>query len=208
MADVGTDHAYLPVHLVHAGHVPRAVASDRMPGPLQAARRAVAAAGLADRIDLRQGDGLAVLKPGEVMSVVLAGMGGSLMCAILGAGPSVLDRLHRLVLQPNAGEETVRRWLATRGWQLVDEALVADAGRVYVVMAAEPGPPGTPAEADFVLGPHLRRRRGDLFGSYVRGELVRAQRALQGAQQARSPDPDRLEALIRRVQLLEEALAP
>lgn len=225
VADVGTDHAYLPVHLVGTGRVPRAVASDRMPGPLEAARRTVAAAGLADRVELRLGDGLQVLQPGEVATVVLAGMGGSLMARILGARPAVLASLRRLVLQPNTGEEGLRRWLAARGWRLADEGLVEDAGRIYVVMAAEPARPGepaarpeaageavarpeagAPAEADFLLGPHLRRRGGELFRRHVAAELARARQALAGARRARRPDSEKLAALARRVKLLEEAL--
>lgn len=207
MADVGTDHAVLPVYLVASGRVPRAVASDRLPGPLAAARRTVLAAGVADRVDLRLGEGLAVLAPGEVACVTLAGMGGALMARILGARPQVLAKLELLVLQPNTGEDTLRRWLAGHGWRLAAEELVADGGRGYVVLVAAPGAPGPLTEADFLLGPHLRRRGGAAFRRYVQGELARVRRALVGAQQARRPDADKLAGLAQRVRLLEEALA-
>lgn len=206
VADVGTDHAYLPAHLVAAGVVPGAVACDRMPGPLQAAQRTVAEAGVAGRVDLRLGDGLAVLAPGEVATVVLAGMGGCLMCSILAARPEVLARVQRLALQPNAGEDALRRWLAAHGWRIAAEQLVTDAGREYVVMAAAPGDPGPLTEADLVLGPHLRRQGGAAYRRYVAGELERMRRALAGAQKARLPDPEKLAALADRVRLLEEAL--
>lgn len=205
LADIGTDHGYLPAYLVRTGRCPRALASDRMPGPLGAARRSVAAAGLADRVELRLGDGLAVLAPGEVATVVLAGMGGQLMQRILAAQPAVVQRLRRLVLQPNAGAEGLRRWLERAGWSLVDEALAEEAGRIYVGVAAAPVPAPALSAADLLLGPVLRRQGGELFRRHAAAEAGRARQALAGARQARQPDPKRLRALLQRLELLEQA---
>lgn len=206
MADIGTDHAYLPVYLVAAGLCPRAVAADRMPGPLSAAERTVAAAGLTGRIDLRLGDGLAVLAPGEVATVVLAGMGGALMQRILAARPEVVARLRRLVLQPNGGAESLRRYVASMGWAIAAEEVVAEAGRLYIVMAAEPaaGPPAY-EPADYILGPVLRRRGGPLYVQWVREELARTRRALAGARRAQRPDPEKLALLAQRAAVLSAA---
>ncbi|MFO7172150.1 MAG: class I SAM-dependent methyltransferase [Bacillota bacterium] len=240
VADIGTDHGRLPVYLVQQGQVPRAVASDRLPGPLAAARRTVAAAGVADRVDLRLADGLAALQPGEVATVVVAGMGGLLMLKILAGRPEALRGVRRLVLQPNTDVEEVRRWLHAHGWRLVAEELAEDGGRFYVVLVAEPaGAPGQArpgatgpeasgpepsdseasgpgaaggtaeafTEADWVLGPCLRRQGGPLFRRYVERERDRVRRALAGVRQARRPDAELEAALARRLQILEAELA-
>ena len=100
VADVGTDHGHLAIALVQEGVAPFAIASDKNEGPLEAARRAVYEAGLAERISLRLSDGLAKVAAGEVDAAILAGMGGALMAAILSASPAVVERLSTLVLQP------------------------------------------------------------------------------------------------------------
>lgn len=136
VADVGTDHAYLPVWLVEEGVCPKAIASDIGEGPLAAARRTVEAAGLAHCIDLRLGDGLAPVAAGEVEDIAIAGMGGETIAAILEAAPWVKDPCLRLVLQPMSRAEDLRRWLLTNGFTVETERLVRDGRHLYPVMAA------------------------------------------------------------------------
>lgn len=204
MADIGTDHAYLPVHLVRAGLVPRVVAGDLMPGPLEAARTTVHAAGLQDRIDLRLGSGLTILAPGEAGSVAVCGMGGPLIAQILQEGP--LSGVQRLILQPMGGEDRLRGWLEQGGWRLVAERLVEEAGRIYSVLVAEPGLMRLD-EADRLVGPILRRTGGPLFAAYAGEMLARSRRALSGARRSRRPEAaGRVAALEHQVALLEEVL--
>ena len=122
LADIGTDHAYLPVWLVQNGVCPAAIAADLRPGPLEAARRHVAAAGLEDRISLRLGDGLAPVFPGEADDIVIAGMGGETIAAILAAADWLADARLRLVLQPMSRAEETRRWLLKNGFSGMDTA--------------------------------------------------------------------------------------
>jgi len=194
-ADIGTDHAYLPVHLVQTGRAPRAVAGDVLPGPLKAAQATVAAAGLADRIDVRLGSGLTVLEPGEAPCVAICGMGGPLIARILAEGP--LTGVERLVLQPMGGEAQLRRWLAENGWRLVAEEVVEDGGRLYLVLVAEPGEMRL-SRVEEEVGPLLLRQGGPLVVRYVDEKLELARRALAGA--ARSGRP---EARARAAELTE-----
>lgn len=204
LADIGTDHAYLPVHLLQAGRIPRAIAGDILPGPLAAARATVAEAGLTDRVDLRLGPGLRILTPGEAECATICGMGGPLIASILADGP--LEGLRRLVLQPMAGEERLRGWLADSGWRLVAEELVPEGERLYVILVAEPGPM-TLDEVDRVAGPILRRSGGPLFDRYIEAQLELARRALEGARRSRRPEGEaRAEELSHRIRLLQEAL--
>ncbi len=204
LADIGTDHAYLPAYLVQAGIIPRAIASDVLPGPLEAARATVREAGLADRIELRLGDGLRVLQPGEVPTVTICGMGGPLIAEILEGGP--LGGIERLVLQPMAGEERLRAWLAANGWRLVDEELVRDGGRLYVILVAEPGRMEL-EEADALVGPLLRKKRGALWREYIAEMLQQAGRALRGARRSDRPQArERARLLEERIRLLKEVM--
>ncbi|MEW8979443.1 MAG: class I SAM-dependent methyltransferase [Symbiobacterium sp.] len=183
-ADIGTDHAYLPTFLVGQGRVQRAIATDIRPGPVAAARATVAAAGLADRIEVRLGPGLTVLAPGEAACVAICGMGGPLIARILDDGP--LDGVARLVLQPMGGEAQLRRWLAEHGWHLVAEEIVADGGRLYPVLVAEPGRMEL-TRAEEEVGPLLLRQGGALVQRHVAEKLALARRALAGAERSDSP---------------------
>jgi tRNA (adenine22-N1)-methyltransferase len=196
MADIGTDHAYLPAYLIQSGAVPRAIAGDVMPGPLDAARQTVEAAGLSDRIELRLGDGLQVLQPGEVKTVTLCGMGGALMAQLLEAGD--LAGIERLVLQPMESPERLRAWLTGHGWRIVHEELVEDAGRIYVVMAAERGEQQLRLD-ELLIGPLLQAAGGELLQRYSARWIAQLERALAGARQS-----DRPEALARAAALNEE----
>lgn len=135
LGDIGTDHAYLPITLFAKGHIRRAVAVDVHRGPFLSALKAVQARGLEGAIDVRLGDGLGPLRPGEVDVLTIAGMGGRTMLEILAAGPAVLNGVSDLIVQPQGLEAGVRQELLKTGWRLRDERLVEEDGRIYVVMA-------------------------------------------------------------------------
>ncbi|MBQ8684195.1 MAG: SAM-dependent methyltransferase [Clostridia bacterium] len=137
LADIGTDHAYLPVYLVEQEICPCAIASDIGAGPLEAARRTVEAAGLSGEISCRLGNGLATVSADEVEDIAIAGMGGETIAAILEAAPWVKDARLRLVLQPMTHAEDLRRWLLRSGFSVLEEHLIRDKRHQYPVMAAE-----------------------------------------------------------------------
>ncbi len=137
LADIGTDHAYLPVYLVQTGVCPAAIASDIGAGPLEAARHTVTAAELTSKIALRLGDGLATVSAEEVDDIAIAGMGGETIAAILEAAPFVRDSRLRLILQPMTRAEDLRRWLLHNGFSVLEEHLITDGRHLYPVLAAE-----------------------------------------------------------------------
>jgi tRNA (adenine22-N1)-methyltransferase len=137
VADIGSDHALLPVYLCQTGRIRFAVAGEINPGPLRAADKQVREAGLKDMISVRLGNGLQVLSPRETDTIVIAGMGGGLIAQILHEGKAKLHGIRRLILQPNIGEERVRRWLLEQGWALTDEAIIEEDGKIYEIITAE-----------------------------------------------------------------------
>ncbi|HEY8342557.1 MAG TPA: class I SAM-dependent methyltransferase [Calditerricola sp.] len=223
VADIGADHAQLPVYLVQTGRAVWAVATDVHRGPWEAARAQVARHGLEGRIDVRLGDGLSVLEPGEADVLVLAGMGGPLIVRILTAHPDRLRGVRRLVLQPNTETATVRRWLREHGFCLVDEELLEEDGRLYEVLVAEPGDGGAPyrdgelpEEELLEVGPHLWRKAAPLLVrrweaernhlSRVCAQLARAKSAK--AQAKRAELQQHLARIDRWLSLLRQKKAP
>lgn len=137
VADIGTDHAYLPAWLLLNGVAPYVIACDIGKKPLQNAAETVAVYHLAGKIDLRVSDGLQNVRPEEYGAVTICGMGGTLIAEIL--EKAVLPADVQLVLQPMTHAEDVRAWLCRSGFVINREVCVADAGRVYCCMAAQRG---------------------------------------------------------------------
>ena len=123
VADIGTDHAHLPVWLVEQGICPSAIASDLRAGPAAAAKKNITAAGLTDRIAVRIGDGLQPIRPGEAEDLVIAGMGGETIAGILAGAAWAKDGRYRWILQPMTRPEELRR-------------IIQEDHRLYVVMTA------------------------------------------------------------------------
>lgn len=136
VGDIGCDHAFVSIYLVEQHRAKRVIASDVRRGPIAIAKRNIEAMNLSDQIEIRMGDGLDTIVPGEVNAVVLAGMGGMLMIDILERGEEVVTRCDQLVLQPQSDIEKVRRYLAEKGYRLADEQMLIDAGKYYNLLDA------------------------------------------------------------------------
>lgn len=197
VADVGTDHAYLLAWLRARGRVPRAIGIDVVEGPLRQARQTLSTAQVSG-VELRRGDGLQPLRPGEVEAVVLAGMGGARVVRLLDRSPAVVAGLSRLVLQPNTDWAQVRGWVMTHG-RLLEERMVEDRGKYYVVLAVQPGTGEGQAprwsEDQRVLGPRLLEERPEVFEAWLRHELRRVERALVRAERGRGHEDERVARL-------------
>lgn len=135
--DVGTDHGYLPVHLALNGYTGRLFASDINAMPLAAAKRSARERGAEDRICFLQCNGLALCPPEEVDTIIIAGMGGDLICDILDRAEWCLDPRYTLILQPMTKAEVLRYWLCNNGFVLREERLVRDGAFLYQVIRAE-----------------------------------------------------------------------
>lgn len=156
VADVGTDHGYLPLHLVQTGRAAAVIACDISEGPLDNARRNLEAAG-ASSVQLRLGDGLGPVAPDEADCITIAGMGGDLMVRIIEKASWLRDPVRLLVLQPMSASEELRAYLYTAGYVIERERAVPDHGRLYVVMAARfRGAPAPQPEAPDGLSLPLR----------------------------------------------------
>lgn len=140
IADVGTDHGYVPIYLVKNHICPEAVAMDINSGPLDRAKEHIKMEGLEDMIHIRQSDGLLGLSPREADTVVIAGMGGDLICRILKAAPDFLAAGKEFVLQPQSEWFKVRHFICEHNYLIEKEWFLKEDGRYYVVIRAVPAP--------------------------------------------------------------------
>ena len=136
IADIGTDHAYLPVFLARSGRINHAIAADINQKPLEYGAKTVKEYGLSDKIEIRLSDGLDAVSPNECDDIVIAGMGGELICSIIDRAGWLRDPLKHLILQPMTRPETLRSYLYENGFEITDERAAESAGRIYTVMLA------------------------------------------------------------------------
>lgn len=181
LADVGTDHAYLPVALILEGRIPFAVAADLRQGPLERARATVREYGLTGKVVFRLCDGLRGIHPDEVDAVAIAGMGGETIAAILTAAPWTRERDVPLILQPMSSMPDLRRWLGENGYRIVEERLAQEGNTLYTVLFVRAGEMLPMVPAELWVG---RNNCAPLRGVWLDQWIARTMRALDGMAQA------------------------
>ena len=137
LADIGTDHAYLPVYLLQNGTIPSAAACDVREGPLRNAAATVEREGFSDRVELLLCSGYDHPALTEYHDFVMAGMGGNLIADLMEAAPFLQAPDHHFVLQPQSHAEDVRAFLYAHGFTILRETAVEDGGRIYIALEAE-----------------------------------------------------------------------
>ncbi|MCD7880828.1 MAG: class I SAM-dependent methyltransferase [Clostridiales bacterium] len=203
-ADIGTDHAYLPVWLLRNGVVETAIAGDLRPGPLAHARETAERFGCTEQIQFRLSDGLAALAPHEADCIAMAGMGGETVRGILSAAPWTRENV-RLLLQPQSNLPELREWLTENGYAIWQEYCVREEQRWYtvlVVLGGESDTRWTPGTR--IAGRPETWAAGCPWGDYLRHELERLRRQREGLLHAARPDVIRLDELTRAENELEQ----
>ena len=154
LADIGTDHAYLPIFLLKSGKIKRAILSDVNEGPLMSARENVRDAGLADRCELVLSDGARGISDLSVTDYAVCGMGGELIARIVSEAPAMKRSGVRLILQPMSRQAHLRRALYSEGYAILEERYSKADGKYYVTFLAEYG-----GEVDMPCGEELELGR-------------------------------------------------
>ena len=175
VADIGCDHGKLTAVLAASGKFPKVIGADLRPGPLAKARQTLEHAECEDRVELRLGDGLSVLSPGEVGTIVLAGVSAQTTWEILEKAPWVFsENGPRLVMVPATRHSDLRRWLWENGFALVADRPVQAAGRWYAVMAAEyTGEKHEPTFAECLFGKTGEYPEGADYAAWQKAKLPR-----------------------------------
>ncbi|MEW9125062.1 MAG: class I SAM-dependent methyltransferase [Thermotaleaceae bacterium] len=171
VADIGTDHGYIPVYLIQHEIASRVIASDVNEGPLQSARNTIEANGLEHSIEVRLGSGLEVLSLGEVDTVIIAGMGGFLIRDILEANLTLAHSVDRLILQPMVAQDELRRWLLENQFEIVDERLAKEEHRIYEVLLVRKGIQTISDEIYYDIGIKMIENRDPLLHEFIKKHI-------------------------------------
>lgn len=174
LADIGSDHAYLPTYLVQKNEVEFAVAGEVFKGPFENAKNHVAQANLKENIQVRLANGLAAIENvDKIDTIVIAGMGGILISEILEAGKGKLNSVKRLILQANNHEDTLRQWLTEHQFVIKAEQILLEAGKFYEIIVAEPTTNEHPVLSanDLLFGPFLPKEKSVIFQQKWQKEL-------------------------------------
>lgn len=207
VADIGTDHAYIPIFLLETGKTDWAAAMDVNKGPIEKARENIRAYGLEAQIETRLSNGFLALGKGEVQSAVIAGMGGNLVIRILQEGRDVVSTLQECILQPQSETDKVRAFLLREGFFFIEEDMVEEDGKYYPMMKVKPPKSGEESRQNeevwkieqLWFGKLLLEKRHPVLKRYLERETRIREEILRSI---RDKDSEQIQA--RRGQLQEE----
>lgn len=179
VADIGTDHGLLPFYLVKNQIAIKVIATDISEASLQKARDLCRDENLEDIIETRLGPGLKAIDPGEVDTIIIAGMGGVLIRDILKEGDGVLKSTSKLILQPMNAQGETRKWLAQNGWALTHEVLAKENGHIYEIMVGEPGCQKVRDPIQYDIGFKLIENRDPLFIEFIEKKIAKTWKIIE-----------------------------
>lgn len=207
VADIGTDHGYVPKYLIDNEISKLVIASDVSEGSLSKTAAYVEEENLADWIITRIGSGLDPIKPFEVDTVIIAGMGGVLISEILKDSRKKAETYLRFILQPMVGSNELRRYLIEDGFKIVDEDLVREDGRFYEIIVAENGLQPLPADTYLEISPILIKKEHPLWKEFLEWKISTLEAIVSGLEGQHSDKSlKRLEELNTKINKFKEVL--
>jgi tRNA (adenine22-N1)-methyltransferase len=209
LADIGSDHGYLPVALMRRGAIAAAVAGEVAMTPFRAAERTVRDNDLEQQITVRLASGLAAIEPDDgITAISICGMGGETIRDILDQGKTRLSGQERLILQPNGGEQPLRQWLMENGYCILSEELLRENRFDYEIIVAERAGPVTYTAEELYFGPLQMRARSPEFLAKWQRLLREKQKTLNNLARARQAVPaEKLQDTERQARWISELLA-
>lgn len=209
LADIGSDHGYLPVALLRRGLIAAAVAGEVAATPFQAAERTVRENGLEQHVSVRLADGLAAITAADAITAIsVCGMGGETIRNILDNGKMHLTGQERLILQPNGGEQPLRQWLMDNGYCILVEELLRENRFYYEIIVAERAEPVAYSAEELYFGPLQLQARSPAFLAKWQRLLRQKQKTLASFEQARQAVPQaKVQEVARQVQWICALLA-
>lgn len=208
IADIGTDHGYIPIYLAQTGKTRSALAMDVRKEPLARAQAHIEEfwKNGGGSITTRLSDGLKELRPGEVDTVIIAGMGGELEIRILEEGKRLWNDIKRWVLSPQSDLDKVRRYLAANGFSIEKEAMVKDQGKFYTVMLVVRGHMEYENQAQYLYGKKLIEQKNSVLKEYLLRERSRVEGILAGLKAADAGKPPLTPAQEKAIKQLSDEL--
>lgn len=213
-ADIGSDHAYLPCYVCTKYPNVRAIAGEVSKGPLARAKETVQAYQLADRIDVRLGNGLEVIDQNDhIDTITIAGMGGSLIANILTEGKDKLTNVRRLITQPNNNGYAVRSFLARNHYFITDELIIEENDHIYEIIVSEYSADDLftalteEEEKNWLFGPKLMKEKSTVFIKKWQAEHDKIDYIIKQMKQAQVQDEDKIAKWQTQQQWIKEVLS-
>ncbi|MGE7956184.1 tRNA (adenine(22)-N(1))-methyltransferase [Pseudomonas sp. NPDC089530] len=209
LADIGSDHGYLPLALLRRGVITAAVAGEVALTPFRSAERSVRESGLEQQISVRLANGLAAIEPqDEITAISLCGMGGETIRDILDSGKARLSGQERLILQPNGGEQPLRQWLMDNGYRILCEEVLRENRFDYEIIVAERAEPVVYSAEELYFGPLQLQARSPAFLAKWQRKLRQKHKILAHFARAQQAVPEeKLQDIERKVRWISELLA-
>ncbi len=187
LADVGTDHGYIPLYLFENKKITHAIAMDVNPMPLKKAEDNITAAGYAEFCEFRLSDGVEKLNIDEADTIVIAGMGGLLIRDILARGNDVIGQNTRLLLQPMIAAPELRLYLFENGFLIEDEYVVREENKYYNIISAVRGNAEF-TDADIYVGKNVDINSPEVYDDYINYKLRVCNNIIAGIKKSKNPD--------------------
>lgn len=191
ISDIGTDHAYIPVKLIEEKRAVKVIASDIKDGPVNAAKKTVSKFGLEEKIEVRKGSGLSVIKKGEADVIIIAGMGGLLIGDIIEADKEKINGAE-LILQPMNGQYELRKYLIKNGFTILNEDISVEGFKVYNLFVVKEGK-SEPFEKDIYYHLPLYLKENKNFDALYRKKEREFKKVIKGLENSKETDFEKLE---------------
>ncbi|RKD34718.1 tRNA (adenine(22)-N(1))-methyltransferase [Thermohalobacter berrensis] len=171
VADIGTDHGYIPVYLIENNISKKVIASDVNEGPLNNAKAFITKKGFEEKIETRLGNGLKVLQPDEVDTVIIAGMGGTLIKNILDKSKRITETINNFIFQPMVDSYNLRKYLYENNYKIIDEKLVKEGERIYEIIYVEHGKDYLENEIYLLVGKKLIENKDPYAKEFIQNKI-------------------------------------
>lgn len=183
VADIGTDHGYVPVYLIENKISDKVIACDINEGPLKSAMNYIGKKKYQNSISTRLGNGLNPLNPNEVDTVIIAGMGGILISDILKQDKKIADTIDEFILQPMVASDELRKYLKENGYKIIDEKLTREDNRFYEIIIAVHGNQEIKDEIYYEVGYKLIENKDPLLKDYLLKKINKTEKILKSIEQ-------------------------
>ncbi|MGP6139620.1 MULTISPECIES: tRNA (adenine(22)-N(1))-methyltransferase [unclassified Jeotgalibaca] len=210
LADIGSDHAYLPCNMAQQGIIEFGIAGEVVIGPFTSAKKQITASRLEGIVEARLGNGLEVIQSNDLIdTITICGMGGDLIARILDAGyeDQKLDTVKRLILQPNNAEMKLRRWLIENGFEIIEETIIEENEKIYEIIIAEPAKQVSDYTfEDYLFGKFLRSNKNEAFIKKWQSEIHKYEYILDSLEQSQRDITEKKAEVLRMMQIIKEEI--
>ncbi len=207
IADIGTDHAYIPIYLVKNHMCFKAIASDINRGPVKKAEMNILLENLEDKIQCRLGSGLNTIKPEEVQGIVIAGMGGNLIRDIIEQGMEVFKKAKYVILQPVQNSEVLREYIYKKGYDIIDEELCIDENKFYEIIKIKHNNEAKEIDSIFYeIGKSLVDRKHPLIAQFIKAKIITYNKIVNSIKEDTQSAKKRKVEVNVKIQKLEELM--